>query len=201
MALEVGERDVDGLVVQVAKGMQIPGRIRIEGSPMPGTVRLLELVRNPLSRPREAAHFGPDGAFTLTNVPPGPVYVAIQTGAPVYAKSATLGGQPVQLHSVQMFPGVLDIVLGTNFGSVSGTLEGTGPFGVLVAGHERYRTLSGANGSWKVDQVPPGKYRVFYFEDCFDYCLNEIELPASGGEPLTVEEGGSHTVQLRGPTP
>lgn len=151
------------------------------------------------------AHTGPDGRFTLEQVPPGVWDIGVE---PVpkggYLKSMHLGKQDVLTEDMEIGPGTnspLRIVVSSRGARVKGQV-GSASRAVLVvlAPVGKYRNVmsflsavtSEADGTFAFLGISPGEYKIFGLE----------ELPAGGitnpdlfarldawGEPVQITEG------------
>jgi hypothetical protein len=138
---------------------------------------------------------------------------ALPTG--VYLKSATFGPVDALNNSIHIDARTRDrlqIVLGANAGSVTGTVvdrERKAAAGVKVvlvpdAAHRQrndlYQTaVSDDSGRFQLERIPPGDYFVFAWEDVEDGTWRDAEFlrrHASSGRALHIVEGGRDTVEL-----
>jgi hypothetical protein len=166
--LQVGDANVDNVVIAVTPGYRISGRIVVEGQSRNGSdpnvaSQRVTLRRDPdiLGMPSAGPSFSPppsaDGSFVLEGVPPGDFRVTL--GFPgarpslppdAYVVSMRLGTADVLeggLHLSGQPRDVLEIVIGANGGRVSGTVVNGGrdpvPNATVVAvpdAGDRHRT-------------------------------------------------------------
>jgi hypothetical protein len=146
--LQVGDANIDNVVIATTIGFQVTGRVVIEGQPRNGgaanvtNLRIfLQRVPDLLGMPDSGPTFSPpptaDGSFLLQGVPPGDYRVTF--GPPgmtqlfslpedMYIKSIRFGNTDVLeggLHVTGPSRNQLEIVLGANAGRISGTVSST----------------------------------------------------------------------------
>ena len=150
--LQVGDANIDNVVMAVTGGFQISGRVVVEGQPRNGgggnfsSLRVF-LQRDPdiLGMPSSAPEFSPppaaDGSFAMHGIPAGDFHVTMSTPgamqAPgsatrptvlpddMYVKSMRFGNTDVLDNGLRV-PGSsrdqLEIVMGANAGRINGTV-------------------------------------------------------------------------------
>jgi hypothetical protein len=188
--ITVGDQNVDDVVLSLGPGAELTGRITREGAPPqqdqpPGFTGPTSEPRVQLFDPRNAA-FGnasgqakPDGSFEIQHIMPGTYQVRMGMPLPpgIYVKSIRSGGQDLTKSLLDLTSGgsgSVDIVLSYNVADIAGVLHG--PDGQPVAGATltlwtpgmpsddavdfTRTTQSGADGSFKFTDLPPGDYRV-----------------------------------------
>ncbi|MEP7309422.1 MAG: carboxypeptidase-like regulatory domain-containing protein [Acidobacteriota bacterium] len=136
LALQVGDADVDNLVIPVTSGARVTGRFVIDGRARSGGDLDMAVLRATLRRdpdvigmPQAGPTFSPppapDGSFELQGVPPGDFRVSVRALPPdAYIKSMRLGGVDVLdggLHIAGAPRDTLEIVIGANGGGLTGT--------------------------------------------------------------------------------
>jgi carboxypeptidase family protein len=143
VALQVGDANVDNVAIAVTGGVQVSGRVVVEGQPRNGgTLNLTNLrvfvQRDPdiLGMPSGGPTFSPpptaDGSFVLQGVPAGDFRVTLAPpgGMPslpqdAYVKSVRFGTTDVLdmgLHITGASRDPLEIVIGANAGRINGTV-------------------------------------------------------------------------------
>jgi hypothetical protein len=153
--LQVGDANVDNVVVATTIGFQVPGRIVVEGQPRNGgaanvsNLRIfLQRVPDILGMPGSGPEFSPppaaDGSFILQGVPVGDFRVTFGPPAAaqffslpedMYVKSMRFGNADVLeggLHVTGSSRDQLEIVIGANAGRINGTV--TSARGASLAG-------------------------------------------------------------------
>jgi len=203
-------------------GIEIPGRVFLSSDAAIDIRRArVQLAETQLSLPDpEPAPIGQDGKFVFRAVQPG-VYVLSVTDLPddLYLKSAVQAGVdvlekwiPVGLGPLNQ-RGPLEIQIGADGGRITGTVfdrANTPSVGALITlvpegdarlRPDRYRTaLSGSNGSFTLQGIVPGDYRVFSWDELepnahmnVDFMRAYLEL----GTPVRVQPNQSATISVR----
>ncbi len=184
--LEVGNSDVQNVILVVSSGFSIVGRVSFEDQSVDGVVRAAP-IRVTLRRASGQLPFGAgqftspvqaDGTFTLQQPGAGDYRVNV-AGLPrnAYIKFARLGAADVLnqgLHVERQPNEVLEIIIGTDSGSIDGTVntEKQQPaVNVAVAlvpdpAHRKrsdlFRTASTDSlGRFRMEGIPPGVYKLF----------------------------------------
>lgn len=133
--VDVGQGDVNDVVLAISPPGSLRGTIRLEGTPQAGTAAvnlgnvhasLISADAGPTIGPLPEGHSNADGIFTLDNVLPGKYYV--QAGAPAgtYLKSVRFGQQEIlgkELDLSQSAAGDLEILFRYGAAEVDGTLQ------------------------------------------------------------------------------
>lgn len=219
--VEVGPADVDGLIVPLGKGTEIPGRVRWEASDQSNSdskVRVMLRSREELfmmlGSMRETK---PDGSFLLKNIADGEYRVEVE-GAPedCYLRSALLGGEEVLSTGVSIsagrVPGPLEVTLNCAGGTLEGTVineqqsPATGANIVLVPDTERRgmphlfkTTTSDQYGRFSIRGIAPGEYKAFAWEKIESGAYQDpdfLRRYEGEGKPVTAGEGSRLSVQL-----
>jgi hypothetical protein len=218
-AVEVNDADIDGVEVAVTHGVEIKGRLSVEGQldSNLGSLSLTLFSKNP------NIHFGeslncsvkPDGSFLLRNAFDGDCEINIENlPENSFVKSARLDGVNVLTAGVtvdtKQAPGLLEIVVRPNGASVAGVVsKNQQPFqGATVAivpdppnrGEKRLfeSTITDENGHLVLQGLPPGGYKVFAWEKIESGAYTSPELPQpyeNLGEPVHITEGSRNSVQ------
>ncbi len=182
--IEVGEEDLDGLVVTINPGVALQGRVLVDQGasdvdPTRLRIRLQPDNNMPFNAPNTAV--GDDGAFVLDNVSQAS-YRATITGLPrdAYLAAARYGGADVLSNGLQVMgepPGPLEFLISGAGGVVDGSIQieqdkvFTGAQVVLVPAAARdrrdlYKTASvDQYGRFTIRGIAPGAYKVFAWED------------------------------------
>ncbi|MGO8731836.1 MAG: collagen binding domain-containing protein [Terriglobia bacterium] len=218
--IEVAEADLDGITLTVAPGVDIKGRLRIEGS-LGSSVGSFQVSLSPKSiklffggMPSDIVK--PNGNFLLKNAFDD-VYEIFVEGLPAnyFLKSARLDGidgltAGVTIDSKQT-PGLLDIVVSPNGARIDGMVSrDQQPFqGASVTlvpdpphrGEQRLFKAATTDqlGHFVLQGIPPGDYKVFAWEsiDPGAYRSSDFLQPfESRGESIHISEGSLQSVQL-----
>ena len=178
--LDVRNADVLNARITLTPGYQIPAHVRIEGHPEnddPEVEKLYFLVRSEDPIPGlDPETYSPlaNGDFPM-DVLPGDYRLELTQREDFYVKSMKLGDVDVLnsgLHVTGSTDTRLEILIGTNPGSVEGRVEiptvGRKITVVLVPDAARrgqralYKAQAvGASGQFHFDNVPPGDYKLF----------------------------------------
>jgi len=224
MPVEVGEANIDNIVLTIQSSFQVAGRLRIEGDA--SAVRMAS-VRVMLQMPAGAAMFGPgggmgtvkeDGTFTLTNVT-AEQYTIVASGLPgeAFLKSARWGEQDVLDTGLDLSSGAaggtLDLVYSLKGGQIDGTAlnakqEPARGVSVTLAPDARRQnqtqlykmTSTDQNGMFNFRGLAPGDYRLFAWEevDPMGYRDPEYLKPfESKAKAVTIREGGRETAEVK----
>lgn len=194
--------DVTGRPLNVSlalhPAMDIHGQLEIEGDSQRITPAQVHFRLNPDFELGGSvdAQVGEDGTFTFKGVLPGEWSIQMDTGG-AFLKSARMGGDDVTgrpLNLMSGTAGMLEIVASTN----TATVTGTAPAGRFVfeqgEGDDQENRMMmapvDANGQFKIEGLAPGKYR-FAVGDA------GASMPDEGGQEVTVEEGGTVTIELK----
>jgi protocatechuate 3,4-dioxygenase beta subunit len=176
--LQVGSDNIDSLILALARGTDLTGRVRVEGSSgaPPDRVHVsLREVGGIIGG--YGARAKPDGSFEIKSVPEGNYAVMVGAGGEGvwYVKSARLGSDDVLAHGLQVekgTAGTLDIVIGVASAQLAGSvMEDDKPaIGARVrvfpdpeTPYNRTRrrsTTTDQNGQFVASGIAPGKYRV-----------------------------------------
>ena len=214
--VEVGDRPIDGLVVDVTPGTEITGTVAVRGEnkePLKGARLLLE--------PSEGVNMVPpntlvaeDGAFTLKDVPPDKYFVRVM-GAPAngYVESVTIGNQEMGLDGLQLGgvnPGKLEVKLNMAGAQIDGVVQGkddnpiAGATIALIPNSGHYlhyqSSFSDQKGAFSIKQIAPGEYRVIAFLDIEPNAFMDPEFMKqyeSKAERISLKENDRKGVSLK----
>jgi len=223
IAVEVGDADVDQIVIPLAAGFQMTGRFVMEGRSRNTEIANLRanLVRDPdpVGMPNGGPSYtpppSPDGSFVLQGVPPGDYRVTVRA-LPVdaYVKSMRMGAFDVLdrgLHLTGAPREPLEIVIG-DAGTLSGTVQTTMQEPVLNStvvvipdAPDRHRAdlykraVTDSAGRFRIQGLAAGSYRVFAWEDIEEGSWQDpdvIRLYENRGASIRIREGGDDSIQL-----
>jgi hypothetical protein len=176
--IEVGSANVENIVLDLRPPFLITGTVSVEADDaMP---KNLQLRMNGLDR-RLLAPIRPrtDGTFEVPVMGPDSYAVdAVDESGTAYVRSVELDGQPVGVNGISIRgPNqILRIVISDKAGRIEGKAvdsneRPTGRGVVVLVGVDspddprRYAAVVGADGSFLVQSLPPGKYRISCFSD------------------------------------
>jgi hypothetical protein len=212
--VEVGASHVDGLILTLASGGDIPGSIKVEGATAPVdlknvSVSLRSVEFSAGGMPRVRA--GEDLKFTFKNVPPARFTVNVG-GAPdnCYVRSIRYGGREMPAEGMEMIAGAtLEITLSATAGQVDAVVVGpdgkpaAGAFVALIPKDEKESAMGRAaneSGIVTFKALRPGEYKVLAWEDIepgayldpdfvapFDGKAKTVKLDASGHEAVQIK--------------
>jgi len=217
--VDVGESNIDGLVLTLAPGSDISGHFEVEGT-APPNLDAVQVYLRPHSQtgmifPSTAAP-SHDGLFTISDVGVEPYSVQV-TGAPdgYWVKSIRMGDQEVKYTGIDLGhspAAALTVILAPNAAQIDGMIlneqqePAAGATVVLVPEaklrdhSEAYRTgSSDQNGRFTLKNIEPGDYTLFAWEDV-EYgaymdpaFLKPVE---DRGQAISLQEGGHESVQV-----
>jgi hypothetical protein len=202
LPLEVGEQHIDGIELRLAGGSELSGRASMVGKNMTVTLESLDYSLGDAPK----ADVGEDGEFTLKGFFIGKYRVRVSDMPQnAYVRSVKLGGQDVDESGIEWSgaPGQLDIALSGTGGRVEGVVLGLDEkpmAGATVAlipdsGREsRYASTStDADGSFRLNGVAPGKYKVLGWEDLEPGAYQDPEFVKTfegEAQAVSLEENG-----------
>jgi hypothetical protein len=220
-SLDVGSNGVDNILLTIAPGGELKGRLRVEQQPTP-QLSGIHLSLQPYDS--EGIRFGPsnvvmqdDGSFTMSDVAPDR-YTVYAFGLPegYWIKSIRLGSEDATDQPLDFLHGVggsLDILLSPTAGQIEGTVmspkqePAPGATVVLIpqAPNRRgrgqyYKTITtDQTGRFSLKGVDPGDYKVYAWDDVEPgaYVDPDFVKPVENrGATVTVHESGHEKVQL-----
>ncbi|HMD85492.1 MAG TPA: carboxypeptidase-like regulatory domain-containing protein [Terriglobia bacterium] len=218
--LEVSDADIDGVALAITPGVEIKGRVHVEGQldSNLGSFSVSLLPRNTnlpfAGRPSDPAK--PDGSFLLKNAFDGDyeIFVGNQPEN-YYLKSARLDGVDVLTAGVTVdskhTPGMLEIVVSPNGAGLDGVVsKDEQPYqGATVAlvpdpPHRGERRLFKATttdqlGRFVLQGLSPGDYKVFAWEKIEHGAYTSAEflqLYENLGKSVHITEGSRNSVKL-----
>lgn len=194
--IDVADAGLKGVVVPIIEPLQVSGTMRVEGEPKKLSLDALRVML----RQADGASYGnrpaavnPDGSFKIGGLMPDR-YSVMLMGVPetAYLKSVRLGKQEASDSSVDLSQAqgaaVIELVLGTNPGSVEGTVRQDAkpvPGSVVALVPDsvpamRLKTASAdQNGKFTLRGVAPGDYKLYAWPPTLD--LNPWDADALKG--------------------
>ena len=225
-SLEVGNTDLDGVVVTIAPGVNVSGRVVWEGSPTVDTQELAVWLHNvdenfPYYRQQLPKA---DGSFVLKNITEGTYRPRVDMQRmqqdTFYMKSARYGTLSVSDSGFTVQPGGdlrLEITLSSRTAQVNGTVLTSDSFpasGVTVVlipeaarrslrEYYRYATTD-QNGRFSIKGITPGDYKLFSWDseggnewsDSEWYDAAWLRPYETKGESIHVDESDNKSVNL-----
>jgi len=218
--VSVTDAGVSGLELPIANGVEVSGRIRIEGkanvelSQISGNLEATEAWASESTAEIDAAHVHSDGSFAFVDVPEGTYRMSFSPSPQgFYVKSGSGGAAEETTITVARGLAVrgLDFVLSPGTARIDGTAlldqqAAPGAAVVLVPSGERrsqpryYRHAAGdRQGKFVMQGVIPGEYKIFAFEELERNALMDPDFLAQyegSGKDVSVKEGDDFSLQV-----
>ena len=208
--IDVGSDNVENVVLNLAAGVSLPGRIIFEGPPPANLTQIEVSLRDPDDR---EIRFGPtpgkvkaDSTFTLANVGADDYRVVVQ-GLPdnYYVQSVRIGDKRSKESSVDTTNGAggaFVITVSAKAGQIEGVVlngkhePAPGATVLLVPGDKDATTDQ--YGRFVITTIEPGEYKLFAWEgDPDDYMDVEALKPVEEcGHSVHIHEGSRERVEL-----
>jgi hypothetical protein len=216
LLLQVGDRHIDGLVLQPAAAPELAGSVVVadKAAAKLSSVQVALEAKEYAGLGSPSATTGEDGKFTLKDVPPNTYWMQVRNlpeGA--YVKSMRYGDQEVSDDSIDLSGGVagtLQVTLSMAGAQVDGVVQNpenkpvSGATVVLAPVSGRYSLFqemrSGDNGSYSFKGVPPGDYKILAWTDIETGAYQDPEFLKryeSKAEKLSLKESDRKTVPLK----
>ncbi|MEO8371009.1 MAG: carboxypeptidase regulatory-like domain-containing protein [Candidatus Solibacter sp.] len=211
--LDVVGNHVDGVVLTLAAGGEVPGTVKVVDASAPPEFKNVGVSLRPvgltISAPQRS-RVGEDLRFTLKSVPPVK-YAVVVTGLPetCYVKSVSYGGVEVTDEGVVMTNGgALDITVSAAAGRVDAVvMDKDGKAGwhavvALIPKDVAATVVSTAdeNGILSFKGLKPGEYRLIAWDDVESgapYDPDFVKPYESRAKTVKVEASGHEAVQLK----
>ena len=215
--VELAGRDIQGLIVRLAPGITVKGKVRAEGELPPGMRGLFRVVLSPRDDPDSSggeaysAQEDENLEFAIPNVLAGRYRVSVYTPIGYVASISSgdrdlLRGGELKVAAGEL-PASLEIVVRTDAGQVTGSVVIDGrPSAatvVLMPASEPERNYmtatAGQDGSFTFQNVPPGDYRLHAWKPgaAPEFTDPEVLRALSDrGERLNVAPKGTHKLDL-----
>lgn len=217
-AVQVGNRDLDGVVVQLQPTFEISGTVRApEGVAVGNPQITLESLEPglPFGAMGTSGRLDANGTWTAAGVSPGRYRFAL-TPLPqgTYLKAVTVQGQDITSGALVTSAATgVEIQLAAKAPTVTGTVTNSekepvpGARVVLVpdsARRDQYwlfrQTSADSSGSFSLGSLAPGQYTAFAFTEAVEdgsWFSPEFLGPLEGrGTVLKLTEGSAETVQI-----
>jgi hypothetical protein len=211
------------LTLAFKPGVTLSASVRLEPGAAPAALQRTRVSLSPREMPALTmvmlgSFVGADGRLSIANIPPG-VYDLNVDGAPagMYVRSARIGdsdalAQPLDF--TKGAPGALEITLGTNTGTVQGSVKdagGAASVGVRAAlvpqepwrqgKRESYKVATtDASGKFTMTAVPPGEYKLYAWEEVDETAWLDpdfLKPLQQNATPVTVRESATETAEVR----
>lgn len=213
--VEVGEHNIEGLLLTLTPGIAVNGTVVVEGG---GAVKLdslrVSLIPSMMMMSGGEGTAKGDGTFSIPNISPGTYRIGVMhPGIDAYVKSVKAGGQQVDEQEFEIPAAAQELVvtLSTAAGKVTGTVNNKdGPVSqatvVLLPAEQAKRresnvkvTTTMQNGSFTFGGLAPGEYKVFAWEDVESGAWLDPEYLKpleSKGSDVKVQASGNSTLNL-----
>jgi hypothetical protein len=218
--VDVTNADIDSVKIVIKSGVDIHGRLVIEGQPSPPKFLIVSLSTKDtdLTMAGGGGQVRPDGSFDARNILDGAYQVTVSSDCrECYLKSAKMNGIDILKDGLQVAGGTpqpLELLYSTHSASVDGLvtqaddLPGVGATVILVP-DSSLREWSGRHnigitdqyGKFTIRGVAPGAYKAYAFrkpDDDFDPEDPEFLKPfESKGETITLDENAKQSLHLK----
>ncbi len=172
--LDVGSNDVDGIQLHVETGITVAGTVKIISSTGKSYVRpqFNTMLQSTEIGGTQVVWDESRTSFTMPDTMPGTYRLQFSAPAPLYLKSATMGGRDIVGADVTIGPGAgnIEIVVGDDGGVLEGDASAddapVAAWVLLQRDNESPRNArSDANGHFRIDTIPPGDYKVYAWDN------------------------------------
>jgi hypothetical protein len=210
--IQIVNSDVGDLVINLARGVAISGAVRgrhRDGRTAPYSVVLEETETHEETNARLFAVSREDGTFKIENVFPG-LYRVVVSVRDEYVASIVSGGELLPkgrgfVVSGEAPPPLLDIMIGQDGGSISGTVDDTvavpdGTPVLLVAGDEKEpRIASVFKKKFQFEGLEPGEYSIFVLPAAnkLEYRNADVVRSLKGGATVSVNRNATARVVIK----
>jgi protocatechuate 3,4-dioxygenase beta subunit len=219
-AIEVSDSDMEGVSLVIGPGIDLKGRIRVEGNaaldPNVLNIWLQRREETTMYVGGGRASIKPEGTFTISNVADGDfLFDMWDLPEDFYLKAVRLGGSDVLASGLSVSrkqpPGAIEVVLNPNGGRIDGrVLKEDKPFSgavvVLVPEEGRRKeerfyksTSTDQDGQFSIRGITPGDYTLFAWETVEHgaYMDPDFLRPYKDrGKQIRVDEGSKLNAQL-----
>jgi uncharacterized surface anchored protein len=182
--LDVGEDNVEGVTISLSKGWELSGSVKVEGANAAPVQSIKAILLPNEGFPINASQgqLKSDGSLQFKGVSPD-IYRLELSGLPpnTYVKSVRYGTQDATDATIDLttaVAGPIDIVLGSDSGSATGTVHNakgepvSGAAVTLVPKNapavrgDLFKTVyTDQNGSFQMRGIPPGEYKLMAWEE------------------------------------
>jgi hypothetical protein len=182
-SVEVVNSDINAGPLSFAPGSDISGTVRVEGVPSRSvegvTINLLPVERFPFFGQPDT-RVAANGSFQFKNLIPGVYRLVMGRLTGMYLKSLRAGDKqlPDLRLDARTQPGPLTVLLGADAGQVEGSVYSSkgeaavrARVDLIPSGDHASRVdfnrsnFSDERGEFSIQEVPPGEYQVFAWED------------------------------------
>lgn len=165
--VDVGSTDIDSLQLHLDPGSTVTGTVKPAFKGV-GVQLLRDFAIDGVAFSQMAEWNSSGTAFTLSDIPSGDYRVQL-TGPnpPFYVKSVTLGGRDISNSTFMVAPGVgnIEVVLADDGGTIEGDVSERAWVLLQKDGIALRNARTDEKGHFKIDNVPPGDYKVYAWDD------------------------------------
>jgi protocatechuate 3,4-dioxygenase beta subunit len=216
--LDVGQTDVENVQLTLSPGMELTGRLRLEGKAEGANAEARVGLEPADARPMGASPglVQRDGSFRIRNVAPGAYRVFVTGGGDAfYLKSARLGDADAltELDLSAGAAGALELVMSANGARLEGAVtddqnqpvSGVQVWLVPDSRRRSQRSLfrmasTDQNGRFTLRGLAPGDYQLFAWEDV-EYGAPQdpefLQQFEDKGKPVSLRENAQESVSLK----
>ena len=223
-SLDVSETSENDIALTLTPGVNLTGRITVEGSQALDLSELYISLRDPddYFGGGKGAEVKPDGTMTFENVPEGNYQVGVYGRPPefspdFYMKDALVNGESALDKGLTVSAGdsrrSLEIVMSSQGARVDGTvtdendLPAAGAIVALVPDEPRRKQFrlykdvtTDQYGKFILRGIAPGKYKLFSWKDVENNAWEDPDFLKpfeDQGKEITAEENGHISIQLK----
>jgi hypothetical protein len=216
--VDVGQQNLDGLMLIVPAVMALTGHVQVEGQTGPPATKL-HLALAPLDSGNHIfSDVAADGSFSIARVNPNRYSLTlISPPDGAYVKSVRVGTQETSANDIDLSHGgaaTLEILVSLKAGTITGVVQNSAQqtaAGVTVVAvpqeparkqQARYygTAVADASGHYVIKNLDPGRYLIYAWPeaDVNSYMDPDFLGPVENrGEPVTIQEGSQETVALK----
>ena len=206
--LQVSGSDVDGIQLRLEPAFTVTG-----------TVKVVTVTGKKIEKPQYSAMLiSPDwvaGAnntvwdenktsFTIPEVIPGNYRLTFSVPAPLYLKSASMGGRDIAGSEVTVASGAgnIEVVLSDDAGVVEGDVtsdDGPAPAWIFLErdGAPSKNARTDASGHFRIEIVPPGDYKVYAWDNNTSVEYGNPQWMQRNGKGVAVTVLPGQTAQVK----
>jgi Carboxypeptidase regulatory-like domain len=217
--LTVAGADVNDLSIELSEGGRVSGMITIEGEGrIPPRLLITSEMRPGERRPSAFIRPAPDGTFTITGLPEGPLSLDVIISPPqrLFVKSITANGVDIRREPLQIVDGTdirdVQIVLSSDVATLTGRVlspDGTPLQGatVLLAPADagvgpmsrgRLVAVTGSGGRFIIE-AGPGEYRAVVWSGLPPSDAEALKALAERAPRLSLQAGERKEMELIAP--
>lgn len=211
LKLNVGNNNVDGIVLTPGTLPTIPGKVTIEGDKAAINLKSLRIQALAGSGFPSQSEVTEDGKFLFGEISLDTYQFTVPSLPNAYLKAIRLGGQDISDALVDFSGGgggELEVVLSTKVATLSGIVEKQKPedgSGVVVISTPDLKIVNSAvrvesNGNYSVSNLAPGEYKVFAFEELEPGATSDpdfLKKFLERASTVRLEEGGAKSTNVK----